>query len=196
MALATFADPVHDAQATFRCALAAMARPTQWQLLPVKPDPMPGLTPASTALALTLLDHDVTAWLGAAARRAANDLRLACGVALVDEPAAADFALVTATELDTLAIFASGSAVAPETATTVVLEVDDHQRASGLTCSGPGLAEPSELHCSGLPPTFADQWHRQTEAFPCGVDVFLVTADRVAALPRTVQLEEAPCTPQ
>ncbi|MDZ7811421.1 MAG: phosphonate C-P lyase system protein PhnH [Arhodomonas sp.] len=60
---AAFDNPVHDAQRTFRCALDAMARPTIWHMLPVVPQPLPGLGVSATALALTLLDHEVTAWL-------------------------------------------------------------------------------------------------------------------------------------
>lgn len=196
MATATtaFQDPVHDAQRTFRCALEAMARPAAWHALPVTPEPLPGLGPAATALALTLLDHEVTAWLGPGARAAGPGLRFACGVTMTEAPEQADFAFASAAELGALAAFAAGSDTAPETSATLVVEVDGHEGDTGLLCSGPGLAAPTPLRCCGLPPAFAAQWHRQAAGLPCGVDVFLTADGLLAALPRTVHLEEAPCT--
>ncbi|MDN3516426.1 phosphonate C-P lyase system protein PhnH [Aquisalimonas lutea] len=196
MATATtvFRDPVHDAQRTFRCALEAMARPATWQALPAAPEPLPGLGPGATALALTLLDHEVTAWLGPGARAAGPGLRFACGVAITEAPGQADFAFAAAAELGDLSAFAAGSDTTPETSATLVVEVDDHEGETGLLCSGPGLAAPTPLRCRGLPPAFAAQWRRQAGRLPCGVDVFLLAGRRLAALPRTVELQEAPCT--
>lgn len=190
-ATTAFRDPVHDAQRTFRCALEAMARPATWHALPVVPEPLPGLGPGATALALTLLDHEVAAWLSPGARAAGPGLRFACGVTIAQAPEQADFAFASAAELGALSAFAAGSDIAPETSATLVVEVDGHDGDTGLLCSGPGLAAPTPLHCRGLPPAFAAQWHRQAESLPCGVDIFLVADRLLAALPRTVVLQEA-----
>ena len=97
---AGFNDPVHDAQAVFRYALDAMAHPGLWYELRSMPQVLPGFSPAATALALTLLDHEVGVWLGASARRGVNALSLITGARRVDRPDEADFAFLAANELD------------------------------------------------------------------------------------------------
>lgn len=189
-----FCDPVHDAQRTFRCALEAVARPATWWTLPDVPESLPGFSRAATALALTLLDQDVAVWLGPKAREAAGPLRFACGVATVAAPQQADFAFVTASELDSLTAFAHGSEIAPETGATVVVQVPPPSGDSGLRCSGPGLAKPTPLHCDGLQSALISErchWQADTSR---GVDLFLVADRSLAALPRSVHLEEVPCT--
>ncbi len=67
-----FADPVGQAQASFRAVLEAMARPGT--LVPagqglVPPAP---LDPATGAVLLTLVDHDTLLWLDAAAATGAR----------------------------------------------------------------------------------------------------------------------------
>ncbi len=188
---AGFNDPVHDAQAVFRYALDAMAHPGLWYELRSMPQVLPGFSPAATALALTLLDHEVGVWLGASARRGVNALSLITGARRVDRPDEADFAFLAANELDMLPVLAAGTAAAPELGATVILEVDAASGDSGLICSGPGLAAPQRLLCSGLPEAFARQWWHQTNGWPCGRDIFLAASSSVAALPRTVTLEAA-----
>lgn len=192
----TFHDPVHDAQRTFRCALDALARPARWHALPAVSEPLPGLSPAATALALTLLDQEVSVWLGAGSRDAADSLRFACGVTIAEAPERADFAFVAAPEFESLSAFAAGSEWAPEAGATVILEVAGQTGDTGLVCSGPGLAAATPLHCDGLPPALIAEWGRGSGGTSCGVDVVLVTDRGLAALPRSVHLQEAACTPQ
>lgn len=189
-----FRDPVHDAQRTFRCALEAMARPASWWTLPDVPESLPGFSPAATALALTLLDQDVAVWLGPTAREAAAPLRFACGVGTAATPEQADFAFVTASELESLTVFAHGSDIAPETGATVVVQVHGPGGDTGLLCSGPGLASPTPLRCDGLPTALTSERCHWQAGTSCGVDLFLVADRSLAALPRSVRLEEAPCT--
>lgn len=193
-AIPTFRDPVHDAQRTFRCALEAVARPATWWTLPDVPEPLPGLSPAATALALALLDQEIAVWLGPTARDAAAPLRFACGAGVAATPQQADFAFVTAGELESLAVFAHGSEVAPESGATVVVQVSGHTGETGFLCSGPGLASPVPLCCDGLPPAVADERPQWRDDTSCGVDLFLVVDRSLAALPRSVRLQEGPCT--
>ncbi|HET6198022.1 MAG TPA: phosphonate C-P lyase system protein PhnH, partial [Acetobacteraceae bacterium] len=57
--------------------------------------------------------------------------------------------------------------------------------------SGPGLREPSVFAASGLPAGFAAVWQRNHALYPCGVDIVLCAGATVAALPRSVSIEEA-----
>ena len=61
--------------------------------------------------------------------------------------------------------------------------------AKGTGLRGPGIRERAEL---SLPD--ADAMTANAAQFPLGVDFFLTGGDRVAALPRSTRLEDAPCT--
>jgi len=43
---------------------------------------------------------------------------------------------------------------------------------------------------AGLPPGFLAEWEANRALFPRGVDVILCAGDHLAALPRTVRIEE------
>jgi alpha-D-ribose 1-methylphosphonate 5-triphosphate synthase subunit PhnH len=188
-----FSDPVHDAQQAFRWVLDAMARPAHWSQRPVCTPHLPGLSPAATALALTLVDSDTALHLGRSATDAEADLRRRCGARASDDPSAADFAFVSAAEFPGLDAFATGTDLAPEASTTLILEVDGADEATGLVATGPGLDEPAPLVAVGLPPDFATSWCEQFAHLPRGVDVLLTAGDALCALPRSIRLEPAPC---
>ncbi|TXN62799.1 phosphonate C-P lyase system protein PhnH, partial [Methylobacterium sp. WL6] len=66
MALARgFADPVHDAQGTFRTLMDALARPGRIGRLASDLYPPAPLTPELAAVALALTDADTPVWLDA-----------------------------------------------------------------------------------------------------------------------------------
>lgn len=188
-----FSDPVHDAQQAFRWILDAMARPAHWAPRPVAPRPLPGLSAAATAVALTLVDNDTSVYLGPSASDAGPDFRRRCGARAVSEPSAAHFAFLASREFTGLDAFAAGTELAPETSTTLILEVDGSDEATGLVATGPGLAEPTPLLAAGLPPDFAACWSAQFVQRPRGVDVLLTAGDTLCALPRSIRLEPAPC---
>ncbi len=57
--------------------------------------------------------------------------------------------------------------------------------------SGPGLRAPTNFAADGLPSDFAARWAANRARFPLGVDLILCAGARLAALPRTVAVEEA-----
>ncbi len=129
-----FADPVRDAQATFRAVLDALAHPGRIIELPVAlaaPAPKP-LRDAAAAVALTLCDMDTPVWLDAGLVGCADYLRFHCGAPLVPDPGTAHFAFIgDGLLLPSLDAFALGSDEYPDRSTTLIIEVADLQAGKG-----------------------------------------------------------------
>ena len=192
-AMLGFADPVHDAQHTFRAALEALARPGRLQTV-APPQEQPGdLAPAAVALVLALADIDTPVWLADARSTLADYLRFHCGCPIVDDPQAAAFALGRSTDLPALDAFHPGDDLAPERAATVIVSVDALETTSASEVwllSGPGIADTHRLACRRAPAGFTDFWADNKQRFPAGIDLFFAAGDTLAGLPRTTVIRE------
>ncbi|MGU3557636.1 phosphonate C-P lyase system protein PhnH [Methylobacterium radiotolerans] len=191
-----FADPVHDAQGTFRAVMDALARPGRVRALVADLAPPAPLTPELAAVALTLTDADTPVWLDpvlAAAPEVAEFLRFHTGAPLLTgDPAAAAFALVREpARCPPLSRFAPGTPAYPDTATTLVLALDAVAEGEGLHLSGPGIREAARLAPAPLPEGFVAQLAENRAGFPLGVDLILTAPGRVAGLPRSTTVTEA-----
>jgi alpha-D-ribose 1-methylphosphonate 5-triphosphate synthase subunit PhnH len=184
---AGFADSVPDAQSCFRAVLDAMAHPGRIASITGVTPPAP-LGTAAAAVVLTLVDHETPVWLDPLAASARQWIEFHCGARIVADPAACAFALATA--LPALHRMPIGSHESPETSATVICQVDAFGIGRTFRLSGPGLRKPLALAISGLPDDFASIWQRNHRMFPCGIDLILCAGDRLAALPRTVAIEE------
>ncbi|WP_428832326.1 phosphonate C-P lyase system protein PhnG, partial [Chromobacterium piscinae] len=94
--LTAFAQPVDDAQQTFRAVLGSMAEPLLPRALPVLPPALPGLKAATAALLYALADQDVSVWLPALPDETVSSLRFHTGMRVADLPEAADFIVIAA----------------------------------------------------------------------------------------------------
>jgi alpha-D-ribose 1-methylphosphonate 5-triphosphate synthase subunit PhnH len=184
-----FADPVQGAQACFRAVLDAMARPGTLGTAGAELAPPAPLTPATAAVLLTLLDYDTKLWLDPAATAASAWIDFHCGAPRVASPDACDFA--AALSLPVLDVLPAGSHDAPESGATLVLQVAALGRGQAYRLAGPGLRAPRLLAVDGLPPGFVAQWQASHARFPRGVDIVLCAGTMLAALPRSVTLQEA-----
>ena len=72
----------------------------------------------------------------------------------------------------------------------MILQVDSLGAGPVFVLDGPGLAGPATFQAA-LPPGFAASWSANHARFPRGFDLVLCAGDRLAALPRTVQMREA-----
>ncbi len=192
MALARgFADPVHQAQATFRTLMDALARPGRIGRLASDLDPPPPLTPELAAVALTLVDADTPVWLDAtlAANPAvAAFLRFHTGAPIVAEPAGAAFALIAdPAACPPFPDFAQGSPDYPDTAATLVLAVDRLSE-DGPGFAGPGIRGLVHLGAAPLPADWPMRLAANQDAFPRGLDLVLTAPGVVAGLPRSSRL--------
>jgi alpha-D-ribose 1-methylphosphonate 5-triphosphate synthase subunit PhnH len=186
-----FADPVRDAQATFRALLDAMARPGTIVVPRAPPAPPPPLPPAMAAVALALLDADTPLWLDAEADggEAAAWLRFHCGCRLTPQPDEAAFVFVTyADRMPPHARLRAGTDEYPDTAATLVVSVGALGSGEALVLSGPGIDGTATLRVGGLPAGFVAERSANHRLFPRGVDAILVAGERLAALPRSTAL--------
>jgi alpha-D-ribose 1-methylphosphonate 5-triphosphate synthase subunit PhnH len=184
-----FADPVHDAQKTFRAILDAMAHPGRIVDLPVKLQAPKPLRCAATAVALTLFDHDTPVWLDttvAESGRAMDFLRFHCGCPFVDGPGKGRFALIgDTTTLPHLGRFDAGSDAWPDESATLVIEVSSLDGGPAVTLTGPGIECETNFAPFGLPDWFWGAWAVNHAAYPLGLDVILTCGKTLAALPRS-----------
>jgi alpha-D-ribose 1-methylphosphonate 5-triphosphate synthase subunit PhnH len=182
-----FADPVTDAQVTFRAVLDAMAHPGRAYRVAGLMPPAP-LNQAAAAALLTLVDHETPLWIDPDGASTAAWIAFHTGAPRIADPAQAAFALALA--LPDLAALPNGTDEAPETSATVILQVDGFDDGRRYRLAGPGLRTPEIVSIGGLPPDFAAIWQGNRGLFPRGVDLILCAGDRLAALPRSVSIEE------
>jgi alpha-D-ribose 1-methylphosphonate 5-triphosphate synthase subunit PhnH len=192
--VALIPESVVTAQATFRAVLDAMAAPGTVRPLAATISAPPLFANAAAAVALTLCDHDTPVWLDAALRESdpvCGWLRLHCGCRLVAEPRAAAFAFVAAPQaLPPVDAFNLGTPDYPDRSTTIVIQVESLRAGPPLALSEPGIRGRQVLRAAGLPDDMPARLVANRALFPRGVDLILVTANEIAALPRSVRLAD------
>jgi alpha-D-ribose 1-methylphosphonate 5-triphosphate synthase subunit PhnH len=189
ISLPGFADPVGEAQATFRAVLDAMARPGRLHKVGERLTAPAPLDQATAAVLLTLVDNETPLWLDATATPARDWLAFHCGAAIIEAAERAAFAL--ALSMPDLAALPAGTHEAPEDSATLILQIATLGTGARYRLSGPGLREPAVMSAGGLPAGFAAAWQRNHAQYPCGVDIILCAGAVLAALPRSVSIEEA-----
>jgi len=182
-----FADPVGQAQACFRAVLDAMARPGTLVRAGEGLVPPAPLDPATGAVLLSLVDHDTPLWLDPGMQPARDWIAFHCGAGFANQPVCASFVL--AQKLPDLTRLSPGTHEQPETAATLILQVDSLTDGARYRLRGPGLRTFGMLSARGLPDDFAAIWQRNRAGFPLGVDLVLCAGTTLAALPRSVTVE-------
>ncbi|GMG89203.1 phosphonate C-P lyase system protein PhnH [Cupriavidus metallidurans] len=187
-----FDNPVDDAQQVFRAALEAFAHPGRLETLPVTSGQPEGLSPALTALLLTLADPDTPVWLPADVPAAARAfLRFHCGCPLVDNLGEATFVCIPAGHaMPALADCAQGLPAYPDRSATLLVEVASLHAGDTLTLRGPGIETTQSLCVTGLPADFRASWRANNTGFPLGVDLLLASGDEFCAMTRTTHVED------
>ncbi len=179
-----FADPaVHSAHA-FRALLEAMARPGRIFPVAGAAPPAPLSVAAGVAL-LTLTDATTPLHLAGEADCAAvrGWVAFHTGAPLVAAEQA-QFALGTWAALHPVARFRIGEPSYPDRSATLIVEVA-RLEADGPRLTGPGIATEARL---SLPEAAAFRANRRL--FPLGFDTLLTCGDRLAALPRSTEVED------
>ncbi|HKF73963.1 MAG TPA: phosphonate C-P lyase system protein PhnH [Stellaceae bacterium] len=187
-----FADAIHDTQQVFRRLLDAFTHPGRVIVLPQRVAAPDALWPSCAALALTLFDHSTPVHLDPVldTQGVRDFLRFHCGAPLVEAPIEASFALVGNAGAMDLADFAPGDGERPERSTTVLLQVTGFLNAKPKRLAGPGIATTTTLIVDGTEAKFWQQWRENGALYPGGVDVVLAAPEAIAALPRTVRVED------
>jgi alpha-D-ribose 1-methylphosphonate 5-triphosphate synthase subunit PhnH len=187
--LAGFADPVLGAQHCFRAVLDAMARPGSVRTAGAGVAGPPPLDGATAAVLLTLVDGEIPLWLAPSLQAARAWIVFHCGAVCVADPGTASFIATDA--LPDLSALHAGSHETPETSATVILQVRGLGTGKRYRLHGPGLRDDALLGVDGLPAAFAATWADNHARFPRGVDLILCAGSRLAALPRSVSIEDA-----
>jgi len=188
-----FADPARDAQRAFRAVLEAMSHPTRRYPLAGPAEPPGALGRGLGAVALALLDEDCSVWLGGALDRdaeVASWIAFHTGVRRTSS-SVAGFVIADPGTLPPLESLALGTDEAPHLSATVVLDIRGCAGATRFTARGPGIDGSATLAAPWATDGFVHGWRRNTELFPRGVDLLLVDADSVTAVPRTTRLSVA-----
>lgn len=188
MLTAGFADPVMDAQASFRAVLDAMSRPGRIRRAGSALRPPAPLNQAAAAVLLALADADTPLWHDAGADAQAW-LRFHGGAPVVVQPGEAAFVLATGAA-PALGMLAQGSEEEPQGGATLLLQVAALAEGEGWRLSGPGIEHEHRLRVTGAPAGFLAAWAANRAGLPCGIDVVLCAGDRLAALPRSVMITE------
>jgi alpha-D-ribose 1-methylphosphonate 5-triphosphate synthase subunit PhnH len=185
-----FLNPVLGPQKTFRAIIEAMARPGQLIRIKCKVNRPEMLNLASAAVCLTLLDDETPLWTDLSWNcSAVNWFQVHCGCSLVTEPCMADFALITRpADMPPLDDFRIGNEQHPESAATLIVEVEGFNDANGKVLGMPGIKPTTHFAPEGIAGDFWEQWQLQAAFFPLGVDILFTCGDRLAALPRTTEL--------
>ncbi|UMO88419.1 phosphonate C-P lyase system protein PhnH [Pectobacterium sp. PL64] len=187
---ASFAQPVADAQCTFRRILKAVSEPGVTVTLPLQQG-WGRLSPALTAVMLTLVDRDTPLWLDDALDddTLRSNLRFHTGAILTHDESAA-FALLHVSSATAIALsrFSAGDVMSPEKSTTVIIEVSSLTGGTPLRLSGPGL-ETSRVVDPQLSPDIVRYLCHRPDPFPQGIDLMFTCADALMALPRTTHVE-------
>lgn len=193
---AGFAHESFGSQAVFRTALQAMSHPGRlWEVTAESELPQSGHA-AAALLLLALLDSDCTAWISDSLRAtdAVAWLEFHTGCRWARDARQANFLWVgLGDELPDLGGLLLGTDAYPDQSSTCVIEVDQLHSinppgASGWTLQGPGIATELGLDVPGLPSDFVQQWARNHDSFPRGVDLFLATPSHLVGLPRTTRI--------
>lgn len=190
---AGFADPVFDAQAVFRAAMWALARPGRSEPVNAGLAPPTPLSPEAAALALALCDYETPIWLDAALAavpEVANFLRFHTGAAIVDDPGAARFAIISdPLEMPDFSAFPQGSPEFPDASATLIVQVAGFSDARFIL-EGPGIKGKTLFGATPLPEDFTARMAANRVLFPLGVDLLLAGAGGVAGLPRSLTIRK------
>ena len=182
-----FADPVHDSQACFRAVLDAMARPGTLHTIAAPEAAPPPLHRATVAVLLTLVDLDTPLWLDPAAHQAGAWIDFHCAAPRASLDQAAFVLALAPPDLNGVQ---AGSDDGPEDGATIILQIAALGSGDSFTLSGPGLEAPTRFHAEGLRAGFIASWAANHARFPRGVDLILCAGDQLAALPRTLTIQE------
>ena len=187
-----FDDPALASQAVFRTMMEAMARPGLPRPLATRLAPPTPLSATAAAVALTLLDYETPFWLDArlaAAGEVAAWLKFHTGAPLTGNPAQSSFAFICdPATMPPFETFSQGVSEYPDRSTTLVVQVERLDRGDALTLCGPGIAGSRSFCAAPLPDNFQARLLANRALFPRGVDLILVSAQAVAALPRSLRV--------
>lgn len=183
-------ESVHDTQQCFRALVNTMSRPGTVTDAPVRP--------ADHAVLATLVDHEVTCHTtdDKIQTALANEGRFESASVKT-----ADIVHATTPINGYAAEMEQGSLKEPSDGATIIYRVDGFKTAADsefdatdrnithLHLRGPGIPDERSLIVTGFPEDEAKSLAAAQSSYPHGVDAILTTDDRIASIPRSIDME-------
>ena len=184
-----FADPVRDAQASFRRILTALSEPGTIEQFDSLVEVPVALSTAATIVMLALADHDTPVWLPQTAADASRYIGFHTGAPITSDERSARFAVVDggvcAPGLDA---FDPGDDRYPDRSATVIVECKDLMGGPSVRLSGPGIRGSREIAPRGLHAGFWASVLANAARYPVGVDIILASGNAIMGLPRSTRV--------
>lgn len=182
-------DEVYDSQQLFRLVLHAMSHPGQRQDISEFSRKMYGATPAFLALAMTLLDNEVT--FAAVGDEVLRDDIISLTLARPAPPDSADFLFLRdcTAFADIVGLVKCGTLRDPQQSATLIIGISDAND-SALKLSGPGI---KDVLVAEVPAAVAELLalrDAQHYEYPEGIDLLFVSGGgQLLAIPRLTRWE-------
>ncbi len=182
-------DEVYDGQAVYRLVLEAVSNPTKIVNIHQYAAKLFGANPDFLALAITLLDSEVSFY--------ANDnLKLSRDITLltlasIESPEAADYIFIEDKEYiqDLIGIAKCGTLANPHKSATLIIQNEDLADCD-LVFVGPGIDGSQQVSVSETVMTALRLRDKQHYEYPQGIDLFFVSENGdFFAVPRTTRWE-------
>lgn len=185
-----FAEPVLDAQRSFRVLLAAMSEPGTLHMMSSDIEPPVGLVPAAAIALLTLADQDTPVWLAPAITAASGYVRFHCGAPMAEAPGTARFAVIDGALTEpSLSAFDPGLDRYPDQAATVIVQCARLTGGAKVCLRGPGIRDTRTIAPDGLRAGFWQEVAANNARHPLGVDLILIAGTNLMALPRSTEVQ-------
>jgi alpha-D-ribose 1-methylphosphonate 5-triphosphate synthase subunit PhnH len=187
-----FGDPVNDSQSTFRAVLDALSRPGTIHETPAPEGQVTPISPAMSAVILTLADYDTPLWLVGDLDRQDSRAYFAfhCGVPFQSGKAARFVAVRGIDNLPDLTELSLGTSEYPDRSATVVIDIDSFEPGGAdVVLQGPGIKDHKQLALAGLTPAFWYMAIKNAGYYPLGLDFIFCVGNQLVALPRSTQIE-------
>lgn len=169
------------AQQVYRTILNALSRPGLPHTLPATSFPpalLPTLALADLGTGIAVLDDGDTDW--------GEVLAVATGAPIVAADAARYLTVLRPVTTRDLLGAVRGTALSPESASTVVCAVRSLSGGTPVELTGPGIRDVEHIAPNGFDETLWNARNEATSAFPTGIDVLFVADDgTVLGVPRT-----------
>lgn len=190
----SFANPVFEAQATFKAVMDAMARPGSCQPVDTSTIDANGVNSTVAALILTLCDVDTSVWLTPNLDPDALGawIEFHTGAQFCKRSAEAQFAICdSSTDMPPLNSFMQGTQNYPDRSTTLIVQCQSLLDGPDVVLSGSGISGEKKLTLPAVPDVFIEVWQANRALFPRGVDVIFAGVDSVMCLPRSARMHGA-----
>ncbi|MGL5447700.1 MAG: phosphonate C-P lyase system protein PhnH [Rhabdaerophilum sp.] len=184
-----FSAPVFEQQQAFRVTMDALSRPGRVVPYRAALEDVGLLSANAAAIALTLLDFEVSFHLAPSLAEAESYITFHTGARLAGHARDAEFAFIDLRrDRLELSAFAQGVPDYPDRSTTIIALCDALSGGEERALRGPGIATFVSLGVTNLPEDFTDQWHANSARMPLGVDLIFVSLEGLLGLPRSTRI--------